>query len=55
MNALLAIIRRLIVQTEAATLTEYGLMLLLIALFCVAVIAYIGSQLVLPMYRIPEL
>ncbi len=55
MNALLAIIRRLAARAEAATLIEYGLVLFLIALVCIAVVAYIGSQLVLPMYQVPGL
>jgi pilus assembly protein Flp/PilA len=53
MNTLLAIIRGFIARREAATLIEYGLMLLLIAVVCIAAVAYIGSSLVLPMYQLP--
>jgi Flp pilus assembly pilin Flp len=55
MNAILAIVRRFATRCDAATLIEYGLVLLLIALVCISVVSYIGSNLVLPMYRIPGL
>ena len=55
MNTLLAIIRGFVARSEAATLIEYGLMLLLITVVCIAVITYIGSSLVLPMYQLPGL
>lgn len=55
MNAILAIIRRFVARSEAATLIEYGLVLLLIAAVCVSVVSYIGLNLVLPMYKLPGL
>jgi Flp pilus assembly pilin Flp len=55
MNTILAMVRGFATQTEAATLIEYGLVLLLIAVVCLAVVSYIGSSLVLPMYQLPGL
>lgn len=55
MNTILARVRGFAAQTEAATLIEYGLVLLLVALVCIAVVSYIGSSLVLPMYQLPGL
>jgi Flp pilus assembly pilin Flp len=55
MNTILCLVRGFVGQNEAATLIEYGLVLLLIALVCIAVVSYIGSSLVLPMYQLPGL
>ena len=55
MNTLLTIIRGFVARREAATLIEYGLVLLLIAVVCIAAISYIGTSLVLPMYQLPGL
>jgi pilus assembly protein Flp/PilA len=52
MNRLLASVRRFATQAEAATMIEYGMVLLLVAVVCVAAVSYIGSNLVLPMYQI---
>lgn len=55
MNAILAIVRRFTTRVEAATLIEYGLVLLLIAAVCISLVSYIGLNLVLPMYKLPGL
>lgn len=52
MNRLLASVRRFATQAEAATMIEYGMVLLLVALVCVATVSYLGTNLVLPMYKI---
>jgi Flp pilus assembly pilin Flp len=52
MNRLLASVRRFATKTEAATMIEYGMVLLFIAAVCVATISYLGSSLVLPMYEV---
>lgn len=55
MKTILAIVRKVFVSVEAATLIEYGFVLLLVALVCISLVAYIGSALVLPMYQLPGL
>ncbi len=52
MNRLLASVRRFAAKVEAATLIEYGMVLLFIAALCVAAVSFIGSSLILPMYEI---
>jgi Flp pilus assembly pilin Flp len=51
MNLILAVVRKFTTRAEAATLIEYGLVLLLVALRCVGVVSYIGSSEVLPMFQ----
>jgi pilus assembly protein Flp/PilA len=45
MSRFLAAAKRLFVRQEGATMVEYGLMLFLIAVVCLAVIALLGTRL----------
>jgi Flp pilus assembly pilin Flp len=50
MNAIRAAIQRFLSGAEAATMLEYGLVLLLIAVICISAVSFIGTSIVLPMY-----
>jgi pilus assembly protein Flp/PilA len=45
MSRLVAAAKKLLVRQEGATMVEYGLMLFLIAVVCLAVIALLGTRL----------
>lgn len=45
MSRVFAAARKLFVRQEGATMVEYGLMLFLIAVVCLAVIALLGTKL----------
>lgn len=55
MNKILANVRRFTTTDQAATMIEYGLVLLLVALVCVSVVSYIGSNEVIPLFRLSGL
>lgn len=52
MKPILAMVRRFTTKAEAATMIEYGLILFLVAVVCIAVVSYIGSSEVVPLFRI---
>jgi pilus assembly protein Flp/PilA len=45
MSRIVAAVKKLVVRQEGATMVEYGLMLFLIAVVCLAVIALLGNKL----------
>ena len=45
MSRIVAAAKRLLVRQEGATMVEYGLMLFLIAVVCLAVVALLGNKL----------
>jgi pilus assembly protein Flp/PilA len=45
MSRIVAAAKKLLVRQEGATMVEYGLMLFLIAVVCLAVIALLGTRL----------
>lgn len=51
MKKILAVVGQVFRRNEAATMVEYALVLLLVALVCIATVSFIGSNEVLPMFR----
>jgi pilus assembly protein Flp/PilA len=45
MSRIVAVVRKLYTKQEGATMVEYGLMLFLIAVVCLAVVALLGTKL----------
>ena len=45
MSRIVAAVKKLVFRQEGATMVEYGLMLFLIAVVCLAVVALLGTKL----------